>query len=132
MNYSVDFDILLLQGYIKLNTRIPGNNLDMNLRNSTIFICLTTVNTLLFGLIYSHALMQQKTAMHAQGDNRELVKKLRLTDLCLFTEARYTRHPSMADNHAAFQEHPAGLDHFPSGSMILPVKSSVRAHAEKP
>ena len=104
----------------------------MKLRKSTIFICLTTVNALLFGLISSHALLQQKISIHARGANRELVKKLQLTDLCLFTEARYTRHPSMADNHAAFQEHPAGLDHFPSGSILLPVKPSVRTHAEKP
>jgi hypothetical protein len=43
---------------------------------------------------------------------------LALTDLCLFTEARYTRHPSMADLHTPFQDHPLSLEHFPSGSLI--------------
>lgn len=44
--------------------------------------------------------------------------RLQLTDLCLFTEARYTRNPAMADRHAAFQDHPLALEHFPSGSLF--------------
>ncbi|WP_411293302.1 hypothetical protein [Thiohalomonas denitrificans] len=50
----------------------------------------------------------------------ELVRELRLTDLCLFTEARYTRHPSQADLHTPFQDHPLALEHFPSGSLVGP------------
>ena len=49
-----------------------------------------------------------------------LVAQLRLTDLALFTEARYTRHPSQADLHSAFQDHPLALEHFPTGSLIGP------------
>jgi hypothetical protein len=56
------------------------------------------------------------------SNSAALSKRLKLTDLCLFTEARYTRHPAMADNHAAFQEHPAAFDHFPSGSILMPQK----------
>jgi len=52
--------------------------------------------------------------------NRDLVRQLGLTDLSLFTEARYTRHPSQADRHAAFQDGPAAREHFPSGSLIGP------------
>jgi hypothetical protein len=26
----------------------------------------------------------------------------------------------LADHHAPFQEHPLALEHFPSGSLILP------------
>lgn len=48
----------------------------------------------------------------------ELVAALDLTDLVLFTEARYTRHPSQADLHSAFQDHPLALEHFPSGSLV--------------
>jgi len=47
-----------------------------------------------------------------------LVAELDLTDLALFTEARYTRHPSQADRHSAFQDHPLALDHFPTGSLV--------------
>lgn len=56
-----------------------------------------------------------------QGDRGlGLVTRLGLTDLALLTEARYTRHPSQADRHAAFQDHPGALEHFPSGSLIPP------------
>ncbi len=50
----------------------------------------------------------------------QLVAQLRLTDLALFTEARYTRHPSQADLHSAFQDHPMAFEHFPTGSLIGP------------
>lgn len=53
----------------------------------------------------------------------ELVARLGLTDLALFTEARYTRHPSQADRHAAFQDHPFAFEHFPSGSVLPPRRS---------
>jgi hypothetical protein len=52
--------------------------------------------------------------------NRQFVKRWRITDICLFPEARYTRHLSQADLHAAFQDHPGARDHFPSGSMAVP------------
>lgn len=52
--------------------------------------------------------------------NRALVTQLGLTDLALFTEARYTRHLSQADLHSALQDHPGAFEHFPSGSLIAP------------
>ena len=62
----------------------------------------------------------------------DLVRRHRLTDLSLFTEARYTRHPAMADLHSAFQDHPMALEHFPSGSFISPPALLKRNHATKP
>jgi hypothetical protein len=52
--------------------------------------------------------------------NRPLARWLGVTDLCLFTEARYTRHPSLADRHSPFQDYPLAMEHFPSGSLVLP------------
>ena len=49
--------------------------------------------------------------------------RLELTDLSLFTEARYTRHPTQADWHSPFQDHPLALEHFPSGSLLRPPAS---------
>jgi len=49
-----------------------------------------------------------------------LVKRLELTDLCLFTEASYTRHLAMADRHTPFQDDPMSMEHFPSGSLVSP------------
>lgn len=57
-----------------------------------------------------------------------LAARLGLTDLALFTEARYTRHPSQADLHSAFQDHPVGLEHFPTGSLLPPPASLVSHH----
>lgn len=60
----------------------------------------------------------------ARERNRQLVRDLGLTDLALFTEARYTRHLTQADRHAAFQDHPQALEHFPSGSLLpLPLRA---------
>jgi hypothetical protein len=59
----------------------------------------------------------------------ELAARLELTDLCLFTEARYTRHLSQADLHSAFQDHPAAFEHFPSGSLVPPPRALTTDHA---
>lgn len=40
-----------------------------------------------------------------------------LTDLCIATEARYTRHPAVSDPLAPFMDHPGAFEHFPSGSF---------------
>lgn len=57
---------------------------------------------------------------HDLPARRELVAVLSLTDLALWTEARYTRHPSMADMFSPFQDHPGAFDHFPAGSLMVP------------
>ena len=51
---------------------------------------------------------------------RALVLKLGLTDFAIWTEARYTRHPSQADFFSAFQEFPGSFEHFPAGAIIAP------------
>lgn len=45
---------------------------------------------------------------------------LGLTDLCVATEARYTRHPSVTDPMAPFMDHPGAIEHFPTGSFWAP------------
>lgn len=54
------------------------------------------------------------------GADGSLVRELRLTDLSLWTEARYTRHPSQADLFTPFQSGPSAPEHFPSGSWVQP------------
>jgi hypothetical protein len=81
------------------------------------------------GLHSQYALSQSEAARSLRGN---LVKKLQLTDLCLATEARYTRHPAMADLHSPFQDHPVALEHFPSGGVLAPpvflTRSRVQVH----
>jgi len=75
---------------------------------------------MLSAVLMLHARQSRINSEATLAANAKMVKDLRLTDLCLFTEARYTRHPSMADLHSPFQDHPLALDHFPSGSLVSP------------
>jgi hypothetical protein len=45
---------------------------------------------------------------------------LGLTDLCVATEARYTRHPAVSDHLAPFMNYPGAMEHFPTGSFWTP------------
>lgn len=90
------------------------------MRKSTLCLSLIGVQVALFVGMLLHARSQSERAVRQRQAGLALVRSLGLTDLCLFTEARYTRHPAMADRHAAFQDQPMGLDHFPSGSLLAP------------
>jgi hypothetical protein len=61
---------------------------------------------------------------------KQLVKHLKLTDLSLWTEARYTRHPSQADIFTPFQDFPSSFEHFPAGSIIGPQNIVLSTHIE--
>lgn len=87
-------------------------------RKANVALSLLAVLLLLFGLTLVDAAWHRRIPDPAA--NRALVRELGLTDLSLFTEARYTRHPSQADYHAPFQDHPAALEHFPTGSLLTP------------
>ncbi len=88
------------------------------IRKSTFFLVLTIVNVMAFSLLMLHAQSVQARAGQLLASSSQIAKELQLTDLCLFTEARYTRHPALGDVHAAFQDHPMALEHFPSGSLV--------------
>jgi hypothetical protein len=89
-------------------------------RKSTAFFLFTLGNVMLLALLLWSGRYVSGEARAMQEASRIMVNRLQLTDLCLFTEARYTRHPSMADLHSAFQDHPMALEHFPSGSLAAP------------
>ncbi len=90
------------------------------LRSSDIFLLFLLLGALLLGLARVHSLAAAQAREPALSRTAQVVADLGLTDLCLTTEARHTRHPSQADRHAPFQSHPLALDHFPSGSIIGP------------
>jgi hypothetical protein len=87
-------------------------------RKSDGFFTALLAGGVLLGLMFADAAISQRLDLDSVRRRREVVRVLTLTDLCLFTEARYTRHPSMADLHAPFQEHPMSLEHFPSGAVM--------------
>jgi hypothetical protein len=70
--------------------------------------------------MFAHASFRTGKDISLLNEKRDIVKKLELTDLCLFTEASYTRHLTQADLHTPFQDYPVSLEHFPSGSIVRP------------
>ena len=99
------------------------------MRKSSFFLVYLTIGSLLLAAAFAHALYQQGRRFPELRDKAELVRTLELTDLCLFTEARYTRHPSLSDLYAPFQDHPCSLEHFPSGALIVPNRRNAENHA---
>ncbi len=90
------------------------------MRKSNAYILFIGATFVLAGLMFLHSALTQEESIQRTAAVREMVRKLELTDLCLFTDAKYTRHPSMADFHSAFQDAPMSFDHFPSGSIMTP------------
>ncbi len=84
----------------------------------------------LFGLMAAHAALSVRGARTVLREEALLVRRLELTDLCLSTEANYTRHLSLADFHTAFQDHPLALEHFPSGALLGPSPHLRRSHGQ--
>ena len=90
------------------------------LRNSDIFLLCMLLGLVLVSLLFVHSHVQSKANFALLEQKARVVKNLELTDLCLFTEAAYTRHPTLADRHTPFQDHPMSLEHFPAGALLLP------------
>lgn len=98
------------------------------MHRSNFFFLFITISILLFAALLLHARQSRINSEATLTANAKLAGRLMLTDLCLFTEARYTRNPAMADLHSPFQDHPFAMDHFPSGSLVSPP----RFHHESP
>lgn len=90
------------------------------LRKSGVFLTFIGSCALVLALLVLHAHSRIDADRAPLARNLAMVRDLGLTDLCLFTEARYTRNPSQADFYAPFQDHPLALEHFPAGSLASP------------
>ena len=90
------------------------------MRRSSLFLLLTALELLLLGLFAAHASIRRQASGEALARAAQAVSHLQLTDLAVFTEARYARHLTQADLSSAFQDHPLALDHFPAGSLVSP------------
>lgn len=90
------------------------------MRKSTVALLLFLTGLLFILLTAMDASKQRDLSVELLNHRAIQVKELGLSDLALFTEARYTRHLTLADRHSAFQDHPTSFDHFPSGSLYLP------------
>ncbi|HSM27533.1 MAG TPA: hypothetical protein VK855_05450 [Thioalkalivibrio sp.] len=88
------------------------------LRPANPLLVLILAGAVLLGLSLVHAGISAARQPEAPGP--ALVRYLALSDLAVFTEARYARHPATTDRFVAFQNHPMTLEHFPSGALLRP------------
>ncbi|NGZ05264.1 MAG: hypothetical protein G8237_02810 [Magnetococcales bacterium] len=100
-------------------------------RPATVVAWLAVLTLLAFGATVLDAWWWRGTRT-THATTQQLVGQLLLTDLALFTEARYTRHISQADRHTPFQDHPVALEHFPSGSLVSPVRIPTHMPTDQP
>jgi len=92
----------------------------MNLRPSDMLLAVLALLLLLAGASGRHSVRGQAEAAISLEQNRKFVARTSLTDLCLTTEAPYTRNPALADRYSPYQDHPVAQEHFPSGTFIAP------------
>jgi hypothetical protein len=90
------------------------------MRRANLFLSALGLGCSILTLTFLDSAARSRSASTALEPRARLAASLELTDLALFTEARYTRHPSQSDLHSAFQDYPMALDHFPSGSLVQP------------
>ena len=98
------------------------------MRKSNLYLVSVSVASVLLVVSFVDAQVRIERAESHLARVKQMVNQLELTDLSLFTEARYTRHLSQADYHTAFQDHPLAIEHFPSGSLILPPAGLQKTH----
>jgi len=85
-----------------------------------IFIDLIIFEIIIILILHSYSQISIKKRNEEVSSKKKLVRELMLTDLSIWTEARYTRHPSQADLFTPFQDFPSSIEHFPAGSIIAP------------
>jgi len=87
------------------------------MRPSAVFLVLIVVLSLADAALFRHRQARSTQRQKEAATLRIVVSALGLTDLSLATEARYTRHPAIADMVVPFMDHPGAIEHFPSGSF---------------
>lgn len=85
-----------------------------------IFVSFIFLECLVLLIFFTFSVFSVERKQDELLSKRALVRELMLTDFAIWTEARYTRHPSQADIFTPFQDYPASIEHFPAGSMIAP------------
>ena len=76
-------------------------------------------------LLFFHYRNGSRQRQSSQQIRTIVTAGLGLTDLCVATEARYTRHPAVSDPVSPFMDHPGAIEHFPTGtfwSAVPPTK----------
>ena len=104
----------------------------MILIKARVFLAATVIQMIVLVGLFTWSMAVARARMVEEIPRKqELVQRLELTDLAIWTEARYTRHPSQADFFAPFQDGPSSLEHFPAGSVVAAPDRSWVAAADR-
>ena len=104
----------------------------MILIKARVFLAATVIQVIVLVGLFTWSMAVARGRMVEEIPRKqELVQRLELTDLAIWTEARYTRHPSQADFFAPFQDGPSSLEHFPAGSVVAAPDRSWVAAADR-
>ena len=96
------------------------------------FLAITVIQVIVLAGLFTWSMSVTRARTTEEiPQKQELVQRLELTDLAIWTEARYTRHPSQADFFAPFQDGPSSLEHFPAGSVVAAPDPSRVAAADR-
>lgn len=93
------------------------------MRPSRLFLLIIILVLLIDGAIVQNIRARKELYLDSAHINNIVTAGLGLTDICLSTEARYTRHPAVSDSMAPFMDHPGAIEHFPSGSFWAAVEN---------
>jgi hypothetical protein len=97
------------------------------MRPSHILFIIILFFLMLDSALYLHAIRLKEVLRSDHAIQSIAVSGLGLTDLCVATEARYTRHPAVSDPMVPFMDHPGAIEHFPSGSFwAAPADTNIR------
>jgi hypothetical protein len=85
-----------------------------------IFTGIVALEVMVLILLFVTISQSAKNMQPALMARQKLVSAFMLTDLSLWTETRYTRHPTQSDFFTPFQDFPGAIEHFPAGSIVFP------------
>ncbi len=103
-----------------MKCRIAAREVLFDMRRATVAGIILGVGLTILLVEAVHARLTAPASAGDAARREALVRQLGLTDLALFTEARYVRHLSQADMFTPFQDAPSAFEHFPSGTLVAP------------
>ncbi len=90
------------------------------MRKSTVVLALLAAGLGALALEAGHGLVRAGRDEARLRHMAKMSADLGLTDIALFSEARFVRHLSQADLFSPFQDAPMSFEHFPTGSLVAP------------
>ena len=89
-----------------------------------IFLIVTVVQMVVLVLLFVLPFKGVRQTNYVQ--KQRVLQRFSLTDYCLSTESRHTRHINFPEIIAPFQDLPGYHDHFPSSSFFKPQRKRLK------